>query len=77
MDANGKTAIVTLLANLLAERLTEDQLTKAAAILTQLGTTLGFIAAQRALDQAGGQSQITQPSAQTGRAGTESPPSQE
>ena len=35
MDASGRNAIVTLLANLL---------------ITQLGTTLGFLAAQRALD---------------------------
>lgn len=50
MDASGRNAIVTLLANLLSERLDEEQLTAAAAVITQLGTTLGFLAAQRALD---------------------------
>lgn len=49
MDASGRNAIVTLLANLLSERLDEEQLA-AASVITQLGTTLGFLAAQRALD---------------------------
>ena len=50
MDASGRNAIVTLLANLLSERLDEEQLAAAASVITQLGTTLGFLAAQRALD---------------------------
>ena len=52
MDASGRNAIVTLLANLLSERLDEEQLAAAASVITQLGTTLGFLAAQRALDAA-------------------------
>lgn len=47
MDASGRNAIVTLLANLLSERLDEEQLAAAASVITQLGTTLGFLAAQR------------------------------
>ena len=50
MDASGRNAIVPLLANLLSERLDEEQLAAAASVITQLGTTLGFLAAQRALD---------------------------
>lgn len=50
MDASGRNAIVTLLANLLSERLDEEQLAAAASVITQLGATLGFLAAQRALD---------------------------
>ena len=50
MDASGRNAIVTLLAHLLSERLDEEQLAAAASVITQLGTTLGFLAAQRALD---------------------------
>lgn len=42
MDASGRNAIVTLLANLLSERLDEEQLAAAASVITQLGTTLGF-----------------------------------
>ena len=45
MDASGRNAIVTLLANLLSERLDEEQLAAAASVIT-----LGFLAAQRALD---------------------------
>ena len=41
MDASGRNAIVTLLANLLSERLDEEQLAAAASVITQLGTTLG------------------------------------
>ena len=48
MDASGRNAIVTLLANLLSERLDEEQLAAAASVITQLGTTLGFLAARHA-----------------------------
>lgn len=50
MDAARKNALIALLANVLAEHLTEDQLLQAASIFTQLGTSLGFIASQKALD---------------------------
>lgn len=53
MNASEKTAIITLLANLLAERLDEAQLVAASAILTQLGTTLGFLAAQQTSNTSG------------------------
>ena len=35
MDASGRNAIVTLLANLLSERLDEEQLAAAASVITQ------------------------------------------
>ena len=81
MNASEKTAIIALVANLLAEHLEEEQLVAAASILTQLGTTLGFLAAQRAFDTTGrtGVGVVT-PSepAQTPsfQAPTETPPSQ-
>lgn len=43
------TAAITAIANLLASSLTSGQLSLLAAVLTQLGDTLGTIAAQRAL----------------------------
>lgn len=45
--------MLTLLANAIAQKLTDQQLAQAAALLTQLGTTLGFLASQRALESAG------------------------
>ena len=41
---------ITLLANAMAQGLTDQQLVQAAAVLTQLGTTLSTLAALRALD---------------------------
>ena len=85
MDASGKTAIITLIANLLAERLDEAQLVAVASLLTQLGSTLGFIAAQQASDSArgakSGQSQLTNSGpaaspAQSSQEATGRPPSQ-
>ena len=43
------TASVTALANALACRLSEEELTLLAVVLTQLGDTLAAIAAQRAI----------------------------
>ena len=44
---------LALLASTLAQRMTEDQLVQAAALFTQLGTNLSFLASQRALDAVG------------------------
>jgi len=48
-DALGLTAAVNTLAVLLAERLTEEELEMAAALLTQLGDTLAVIAVRRGI----------------------------
>ena len=48
MDPCTLTAGVTALANALARRLNDGQLNLLALVLTQLGDTLGTIAAQRA-----------------------------
>ena len=49
MDPCALTAAVTALANAIAPRMTVDQLTLLAAMLTQLGDTLATIAAQRSI----------------------------
>jgi hypothetical protein len=51
MNICALTAGVTALANALAGTMTTDQLTMAAALFTQLGDTLGTIAAQQAICQ--------------------------
>ena len=78
MDASGRNAIVTLLANLLSERLDEEQLAAAASVITQLGTTLGFLAAQRALDATRNlnAAQRQALSSDLAEDGTQSPPAQ-
>lgn len=50
MDACKQAALITLLANMIAEQASQEDLVQLASILTQLGTTLGFIAAQSALE---------------------------
>lgn len=49
MDACQLTAAVTALANVLAQRLSDEEAALLAAVLTQLGDTLATIAAQREL----------------------------
>ena len=49
MNACELTASVTALANIIACRLSDDELTLLAVVLTQLGDTLGTIAAQRSI----------------------------
>lgn len=49
MDACELTAAVTALANVLAGKLTDDELTLLGAVLTQLGDTLTTIATRRSL----------------------------
>lgn len=49
MNACEVTAAVTAIANALACRLTEEELSLLGAVLTQLGDTLATIAAQRSL----------------------------
>lgn len=50
MEGSTWNLLLTLLANALADRLTPAQLVQAATLVTQLGTTLGFLAAQQATD---------------------------
>ena len=50
MEGSPWNLLLTLLANALADRLTPAQLVQAATLVTQLGTTLGFLAAQQATD---------------------------
>lgn len=49
MNACELTAAVTAIANTIACRLTDDELSVLSAILVQLGDTLALIAAQRSL----------------------------
>lgn len=49
MDACELTAAITALANVLAGKLTDDELTLLGAVLTQLGDTLVTIATRRSL----------------------------
>lgn len=49
MDACQLTAAVTALANVLAQRLSNEEAALLATVLTQLGDTLATIAAQREL----------------------------
>ncbi len=49
MNACELTASITALANVIACKLSDDELTLAAAILVQLGDTLATISAQRAI----------------------------
>ena len=48
MDPCQQSTLITLLSNAISARLTTDELAQAASLLTQLGTTLGFLATQRA-----------------------------
>ena len=48
MDPCQQNTLLTLLSNAISARLTTDELAQAASLLTQLGTTLGFLATQRA-----------------------------
>ena len=48
MDPCQQNTLITLLSNAISARLTTDELAQAASLLTQLGTTLGFLATQRA-----------------------------
>ncbi len=50
MEGSTWNLLLTLLANALADRLTPAQLVQAATLVTQLGTTLGFLAAQQAAE---------------------------
>lgn len=52
MDACELTAAITALANVLAGKLTDDELTLLGAVLTQLGDTLVTIATRRSLCEA-------------------------
>lgn len=52
MDAMGQSAAVQTLALLMARCLTQEELSRAALLLTQLGTTLGTIAALGELETA-------------------------
>lgn len=76
MDAGKKTAMITLLANLVAEHLDEAQLVTAAAIITQFGSTLGFLAAQRAADASGSSRSSLSPAGSAAQAGAEDPEAQ-
>lgn len=51
MEGSTWNLLLTLLANALADRLTPAQLVQAATLVTQLGTTLGFLAAQQATEE--------------------------
>ncbi len=50
MEGSTWNLLLTLLANALADRLTPAQLVQAATLVTQLGTTLGFLATQQTTD---------------------------
>lgn len=50
MDALEQSTAVQALALMLAEHLSQEELSRAALLLTQLGTTLGTIAALRELE---------------------------
>ena len=83
MTAEEKTMALALLASTLAQRMTEDQLVQAAALFTQLGTNLSFLASQRALDAVGQNATSSQVTSSGGRcspkptcqAAKETPPS--
>lgn len=51
MNATERAALITLLCNVIAERLGTDELAQLATVVTQIGTTLGFLAAQQVLDE--------------------------
>ncbi len=59
MNATEQAAIITLLCNIIAEHLETNELAQLATILTQLGATMGFIAAQKALEQESSESNNT------------------
>ena len=67
MTAEEKTMALALLASTLAQRMTEDQLVQAAALFTQLGTNLSFLASQRALDAVGQNATSSQVTSSGGR----------
>lgn len=52
MNATERAAIITLLCNVIAEHLETSELAQLATVLTQIGATLSFIAAQQALYEA-------------------------
>ncbi|MDY3013806.1 MAG: hypothetical protein SOR61_01150 [Evtepia sp.] len=51
MTPSQESTFITLMANLLAEHLSEEEAANVASILTQLGGSLAFVAARKALQQ--------------------------
>ena len=51
MTPSQESTFLTLMANLLAEHLSEEEAANVASILTQLGSALAFVTARKALQQ--------------------------